>query len=73
MKINNCKQLLEEWAGTYAIAQDEDHALGIMEKYIFKYTECGCAFDADENEVYVTGYAEGSDAELPMHSLNRGS
>ena len=39
MKINNCKQLLEEWAGTPP-PQDEDHAKKTMEKYVFKYTEC---------------------------------
>ena len=71
MKINNCIQLLEEWSGMVE-PQDEDHAKKIMEKYIFKYTECGCVFDADENGVYVAGYAEGSDAELPGHSLNWG-
>ena len=72
MKINNCIQLLDEWVGMEMNHQDEDHAKQIMEKYIFKYTECGCVFDADENGVYVAGYAEGSDAELPMHSLNWG-
>ena len=74
MKINNCIQLLDEWAGTVdgIPLADEDHAKQIMEKYIFKYTECGCVFDADENGVYVAGYAEGSDAELFVHSLNWG-
>ena len=74
MKINNSMQLLEEWAGTsYGNSVvDDEHAKQIMEKYIFKHTECGCVFDADENRVYVGGYAEGSDAELPMHSLNWG-
>ena len=71
MKINNCTQLLDEWSGG-GQADAEWHAKQIMEKYIFKYTECGCVFDADENGVYVAGYAEGSDAELPMHSLNWG-
>ena len=71
MKISNCRELLDEWAGTVE-PQDEDHAKQVMKKYIFKYTECGCVFDADENGVYVAGYAEGSDAELPMHSLNWG-
>ena len=71
MKINNCIQLLEEWAGTVE-PQDEDHAKQIMEKYIFKYTECGCVFDADGSGVYVAGYAEGSDGELLTHSLNWG-
>jgi len=70
MKINNCKELLAEQAGI--VLQDEDEAKRAIEKNTFKYTECGCVFDADENGVYVAGYAEGSDAELPGHSLNWG-
>ena len=68
MKINNCIQLLDEWAGNVE-PQDEDHAKQLMEKYIFSYTECGCVFDADDSGVYLAGYAEGSDAELPGHIL----
>ena len=68
MKINNCTQLLEEW-GAWVTPEDEDHAKQIMEKYIFKYTECGCVFGADDSGVYLAGYAEGSDAELPGHIL----
>ena len=71
MKINNCIQLLDEWAGTVE-PEDEHHANKIMEKYIFKYTECGCVFYADENEVYLSGYAEGSDHDLPAHTLKWG-
>ena len=70
MKINNCRELLAEQVG--AVLQDEDEARLVLEKNTFKYTECGCVFDADENGVYVAGYAEGSDAELPGHSLNWG-
>ena len=70
MKINNCIQLLEEIVGEKV--ETEDRAKQLMEKIVFKYTECGCVFDADENGVYVAGYAEGSDAELPGHTLNWG-
>ena len=70
MKINNCRQLFEEIVGEKV--ETEDRAKQLMEKIVFKYTECGCVFDADENGVYVAGYAEGSDAELPMNSLNWG-
>ena len=70
MKINNCIQLLEEIVGERV--ETEDRAKQLMEKIVFKYTECGCVFNADENGVYVAGYAEGSDAELPGHSLNWG-
>jgi len=70
MKISNCRELLAEQVGS--VLQDEDEARLVLEKITFKYTECGCVFDADENGVYVAGYAEGSDAELPRHSLNWG-
>jgi len=73
MKINNCIQLLEEWGGFgWSNPEDEHHANKIMEKNIFKYTECGCVFYADENEVYLSGYAEGSDHDLPAHTLKWG-
>ena len=71
MSIYNCKQLVQEWSGA-DFGDDEQHAKQIMEKHIFKYTACGCVFDADENGVYGAGYAEGSEAELPGHSLNWG-
>ena len=70
MKINNCRQLFEEIVGEKV--ETEDRAKQLMEKIVFKYTECGCVFDADENGVYVAGYAEGSAAELPGHTLNWG-
>jgi len=74
MKINNCIQLLDEWAGTVdgIPLADEDHAKQIMEKYIFKYTECGCVFDGDDEGVTVCGYAEGSDADLAPYYLKWG-
>ena len=71
MKINNCKQLLERITGERV--ETEDRAKQLMEKIVFKYTECGCVFDADENGVYVRGYAEGHiEAELPTNSLDWG-
>jgi len=70
MKINNCIQLWEGIVGEKV--ETEDLAKQCMKKSVFKYTECGCVFDADENGVYVAGYAEGSDAELPGHSLDWG-
>ena len=71
MKINNCIQLLDEWSGG-GQADAEWHAKQIMEKYIFKYTECGCCFIADEGGVTVAGYAEGSDADLAPYYLEWG-
>ena len=68
--ITNCVQLWTAYGGW--LAPMEERAKQLMEKSVFKYTKCGCVFDADENGVYVAGYAEGSDAELPGHSLNWG-
>ena len=70
MKINNCIQLHEQVSGWKV--EMEYRAVELMEKMVFKYTNCGCSFGADENGVRVSGYAEGSDAELPTHSLNWG-
>ena len=50
----------------------EDRAIQLMEKMVFKYTKCGCIFDADDEGVMIAGYAEGSDAFLPLHDLNWG-
>ena len=68
--IRNCVQLWTAYGGW--LAPMEERSKQLLEKSIFKHTQCGCVFDADENGVYVAGYAEGSDAELPGHSLNWG-
>lgn len=68
--VVNCRTLLREWIGLDEA--QEQRAQAILEKQIFKSTECGCVFGADERGVYVGGYAEGSDAELPMHRLGWG-
>jgi len=65
--IKNCIQLVTEWVG-YG-ADDEDHAKALAEKWVFKYTDCGCCFDSDSEGITVAGYAEGSDAELPSYPL----
>ena len=59
MKIRSCIQLLEEIVGERV--ETEDRAKQSMEKLVFKYTECGCCFSADEGGVTVAGYTEGSD------------
>ena len=77
MKINNCSELWYEWMGS---EETEERALALLEKHIFKGTECGCVFgqfysdwkEADPEGIYVGGYAEGSDAELPLHTLKWG-
>ena len=70
MKINNCIQLWEEIAGEKV--ETEGRAIVLMENSVFKYTDCGCVFGTNDDGIYVAGYAEGSDAELPPHYLNWG-
>ena len=41
-----------------------------VERMVFKYTDCGCCYYANEDCVSVAGYAENSeDAECPSHTL----
>ena len=68
--IVNCRMLLREWLGLDE--EQEQRATDILKKQIFKGTDCGCCFRTDEHGVHVSGYAEGSDAELPEHSLRWG-
>ena len=70
MRITNCVELWEAYGGS--LAPLEERAKQHMEKSVFKYTNCGCVFDADEDGVILIGYAEGSDAWLPPHTLDWG-
>ena len=73
MKINNNRELWSEWIGDHIDeTRTEESARMLLEKYVFKGTECGCVFDSDEKGIMVGGYAEGSDAELPMRGLDWG-
>ena len=69
MKINNNKELWSEWMGS---EETEETSKALLRKWVFKGTECGCIFDSDEKGIMVGGYAEGSDAELPMYDLKWG-
>ena len=69
MKINNCSELWSEWMGG---EEPETKSQQLLRKWVFKGTECGCIFDSDEKGIMVGGYAEGSDAELPMYDLKWG-
>ena len=69
MKINNNKELWSEWMGG---EEPETKSQQLLRKWVFKGTECGCIFDSDEKGIMVGGYAEGSDAELPLHHLDWG-
>jgi len=61
MKINNCRDLWNALMGTEVTSYLEEEAKAAVEKSVFKYTECGCCFSADEGGVTVAGYSEGSD------------
>jgi hypothetical protein len=70
MRITNCVQLWTAYGGW--LAPMEERSKQLLEKSIFKHTQCGCVFDADEDGVILIGYAEGSDAWLPPHTLDWG-
>tara|TARA_Y100001951_G_scaffold103542_1_gene112639 strand:- start:941 stop:1261 length:321 start_codon:yes stop_codon:yes gene_type:complete len=72
MKIKNCKDLISEWIGAESVEDSEERSKQLLEKWVFKYTECGCIFNANEDGISVGGYAEGSDAELEMYDLDWG-
>ena len=69
-KINSCVQLLSEWLGEEA--KDEMHASALLKKYCFKYTQCGCSLEIDGTGVHVSGYVDGVDWEMPVHTLKWG-
>lgn len=85
-KIQNCVQLIKEWVGynperksPFKGAPCEEERITsnkraemLVRKWCFKYTDCGCCFSVDSEGIIVAGYAEGSDAELPRHSLKWG-
>ena len=74
MKINNNKELWSEWMGDHIEDSkvSETFSQQLLRKWVFRGTECGCIFDSDEKGIMVGGYAEGSDAELPMRGLDWG-
>jgi len=74
MKINNCKELWAVWMHepSWANKETEERSKVLLEKWVFKGTECGCIFNANEDGISVGGYAEGSDAELEMYDLDWG-
>jgi hypothetical protein len=64
--IHNIKQLAEH-LGVPACFQGEYEMP--VERAVYKSTECGCTFSADQYGIDVAGYAEGADAECPTHRL----
>ena len=66
MRIHNLSQLASYVGVPSCFQGDYDKAIA---RLLFKYTECGCVFDHDQDGVYVSGYAEGADAECERHYL----
>jgi hypothetical protein len=66
--INNLSDLYAEIIGGQP--KDADEAKARISKALFKGTECGIVFHADDRGIVVAGYAEGSDAECPTHRLD---
>jgi len=48
----------------------EENAAESIKRTVYKYTDCGCSFNCGNDFVAVSGYCEGSDAELTNHRLD---
>ena len=68
--INNNIELWTEMIGEHTLTEEE--AKAAVEKAVFKYSECGCSFTSDTSGINLAGYAEGSEVDLPVHSLDWG-
>ena len=68
--INNNIELWTSIYGEHTLNESEAEAA--ITKAVFKYTECGCSFMSNSTGIFLSGYAEGSDAELPVHDLEWG-
>ncbi len=68
------RSLQELWLEISGVKEtNPEIALSHIEKALFKGTDCGICFSRAQNEpdgVIITGYAEGSDAELTSHTLD---
>ena len=71
LTIKSCSDLLST-IGFGPHDETEERCEKLISKSVFKSTECGCCFSADEIGITVMGYAEGSDVELPEHQLDWG-
>ena len=82
-EVVSCLHLVELWLGegagdgvTYKDGKlvsrtklTEKDAEAFIAKQLFKHTDCGVSFSADSTGIHVAGYAEGSEHELPVYSL----
>lgn len=63
--IHNIKQL----AAHIGVPDGHEDPHAAVARLVYKFTECGCTFNADANGVEVAGYVEDSEIECPMHRL----
>lgn len=71
-KVHRLKvpKMIEDWdAFCFAFGVGEGASEAVVEKWVFKTTECGCCFRKLPDGVSFCGYAEGADAECPEHRL----
>lgn len=66
--VNSIWDLAEE-IGLGLKGEEAELVVRSIAKRLFKDTECGISFSSTCEGVTVAGYAEGSDAELPGHTL----
>jgi hypothetical protein len=71
LEITSCFQLLEEWMGR-GLVTNEYYAENFIGRQLSKSTICGVSFRTDTYGIYISGYAEGSEADLPEHNLRWG-
>lgn len=68
--INNNIELWTSIGGEHTLNESEAEAA--ITKSVFKYTECGCSYMSNSTGVFLSGYAEGSEVDLPVHDLDWG-
>ncbi len=66
MMIHNIIELADHVGVPSCFTGDYEAAI---ERVVYKNTECGCTFSANEQQVEIAGYAEGADAECPVHVI----
>lgn len=82
-EVISCRHLVELWLGEGAgdsvhykegkvvsrTKLSEKEAESFLAKQLFRHTECGVSFSADSVGIHIAGYAEGSEHELPVYTL----
>lgn len=60
---------LQDLAEELDVVSSKEPLIQIIQKTVFRSTQCGCTFNCTPTGVSVSGYCEGSDNELPVHTL----